>query len=98
MMERAAERGFPTFVIVSHSFELLNRQKTRPNAIVLRRFERLCRFLADRQNRFRTVGFHDLAEDDEDLTAYEQGPPLRSNGLRTLSRFAEQAVGRVLYG
>src|SRR5205807_1121886 len=61
---QAWERGWHSFVLVCHGFELLkNRKQTRtwPNAdwIVIQRLERLCRFLAEHRDKFRTVGFGD---------------------------------------
>jgi peptidoglycan/xylan/chitin deacetylase (PgdA/CDA1 family) len=60
---QAHELGWRTFVIVSHSFELLRRsaRETTPDPVVVRRFDQLCRFLAENRDRFRTAGFHDLA-------------------------------------
>lgn len=95
-LEQAAANGHRTFVIVSHSFELLNRRKTKANRIVLRRFHTLCEHLAERRDRFRTVGFHDLAEID--CAAPDAAPPpLRSPLWRTGLRIVEQAVGTALY-
>lgn len=51
--------GQEDFVIVSHNFEMLKRNSSLPDWVVVRRFERLCRFLADAKDqldvgRFRT--------------------------------------------
>jgi peptidoglycan/xylan/chitin deacetylase (PgdA/CDA1 family) len=86
-----------SFVIVSHSFELLrDRHKPpyrgRPDWIVIRRFERLCEFLAEHRDKFRTCGFEDVGE------YHANGAPmlLRSGVHRTAWRMAEQLARRVL--
>lgn len=90
MLLKAHAANADTFVIVSHSFELLNRARTRANKLVVRRFLRLCRFLAERQDVFRTVGFNDLA-----LREGKQSAPLTSSMWWTAQRYAQQMVGRV---
>lgn len=92
-LEQAEAKGHPTFVIVSHSFELLNRSKTKANRIVLRRFRKLCRFLQDNPARFRTTGFRGL----EQSPLPTQRTALASSLWRTGMRMAEQAVGKILY-
>lgn len=93
VIDHAVDAAWPTLVLVSHSFELLNRARTRPNPIVVRRFDKLCRFLAERRDRVRTVGFNDL---DETVVHTGNGPePFRSHPARTLARVAEQVLGRV---
>ena len=58
-----AERyGWPAFVIVSHTFELVwrgvrNGRPATPRRLVIRRFERLCRFLDENRDRLPTIGF-----------------------------------------
>ncbi len=45
-LHHAATMRQPCFSIVSHSFELLDRQRLSPNPIVVRRFDRLCEIIA----------------------------------------------------
>jgi hypothetical protein len=91
----AWRQGWHSFVIVSHSFELLAGRKRRPiitpDRIVIRRFNRVCRFLADHKDKFRTVGFGDALATD----ASESGTPIASSLLRTAWRSAEQLARRV---
>jgi len=86
-------------VIVSHSFELVWRGVSRgrpasPRRLVIRRFERLCQFLAENRDRFETGGFAGLGETD--LRPPRDPRPLRSSVLRTAHRYAEQLAGRLL--
>ena len=96
MLDQAAATGRSSFVVVSHSFELLNAARTGPNRIVVARFERLCKYLADNADRYRTAGFADLNGDIETDGQREPGM-LRSNALRTARRTVEQIGGRI-YG
>ena len=91
------ELGLPTCVLVTHSFETLNSKRTGPDPIVCRRFERLCNFLDENRDKFRTVGFRDVA----DLTIFDAPAPQtaipRSSVFRTGVRVAEQLIRRAIY-
>ena len=89
---RAAERqGHPVFNIVSHSFELLSRDRTRPHEIVIRRFEKLCETL-------NAQGGTSVIDDLEmDVVGQTYAAPLRSNLVRTGGRIAMQVLGNRLY-
>lgn len=90
---QAWRRGWQTFTIVSHSFELLNSRRTRDDPTVIRRFEGLCRFLADNRDKFRTSVF------DGSLAPAMGAPrePLRGSVLQTAHRVGEQLARRVLF-
>lgn len=87
---RAHATGFKTFVIVCHSFELINRSRTRVNKLLVHRFHKLCKFLHQRRDIFRVVGFNDLNVGSAPLPK-----PLTSSPYRTMARYAEQLVGRI---
>jgi hypothetical protein len=65
----AARRAdWRVFVIVSHSFELLGKRRSRverpaPDWTVIRRFGWLCEFLDRHRDRFNTCGFSELTVD-----------------------------------
>lgn len=82
----AAAADWPALVLVSHSFELFDRARGRPNAVVRRRFEAFCRWLGESAIA-RTAGFADLA-----LPSAEAAPLslLPHAPLRTAARMAEQ--------
>lgn len=63
---QARSLGWRTFVIVSHSFELIRRSTSRPSpdSMIISRFHELCRFIASNKDKFRTAGFNDIAVDD----------------------------------
>lgn len=96
---RAAERGWFSFVVVLHSFELLRRSKrpghvNRPCRICLKRLERLCRFLADHSGEFRSVFFSEIRPSE--IPVNLNGGPLRARAGQTIWRYAEQLAARIL--
>lgn len=89
----AWESRWNTFVIVSHSFELLTRRNNKPwtpNRILCKRFENLCRFLAENRSKFQTVGFSQL----EPVPALFEPSikEFKSNRFATMLRCWEQFV------
>ena len=93
----AWRQGWKSFVIVSHSFELIHRLRKKgrealPDRIVVRRFERLCQFLAASKDKFRTAMFSELVPDE--IPCGLATHPLRSNLLRTARRHTEQLMRR----
>lgn len=87
LLWQALECDQRAFVILCHGSELLNRIRTRPDAIAVSRFEKLCRFLEQNADCFRTQTF------DRDLPALHksrQPVPLKSSIWRTGTRVMEQ--------
>jgi hypothetical protein len=89
----AADRAHPVVTIVGHSFELAAPGGRRANPLLVRRFEKLCGFLAEQAERLPTARFTDLG----DLRLDSEASPLRSGALRTAARIAEQAWGKAAY-
>lgn len=92
VLTEAAEKGWHSAVIVSHSFELLRRpfkKIDRENQTVVRRFEKLCGFLSVRPDKFRTRLFSEVEPGSiPDIEA----AVIRSNTLRTAARILEQLL------
>lgn len=83
--------GWPSLIALSHNFELLVPDKVKPDSIVVRRFEALCKFLANNKDSLPTAGFNDLTE-----RPAPRGLPLpRASRLSTVVRYAEQALRRL---
>ncbi|MBB5710148.1 polysaccharide deacetylase [Sphingomonas xinjiangensis] len=82
----AARERHVAVTIVGHGFELANRAGTRPNAVHVRRFESLCRMLAERRGTLVTTHFRDGPALPLDAQDQLLGPSL----LRTRLRQAEQ--------
>jgi hypothetical protein len=87
LLNQAAMQNWSSFVIVSHGFELLNQAKNRPNPFIVKRFENLCRFLADNRDRFRTRTFAGL--EAAELLGNDNALPLQSSLIRTAWRYGE---------
>lgn len=94
-LHHAARNRHPLFTIVSHSFEMLSRDRKRPNRMVMKRFERMCRVIA-RHPGLRSAGFRDL---DPAMVGTASAPHTRLGGnlARTAARIGEQIAGTLLY-
>lgn len=90
LLWQALETGRHAFVILSHSFELLNRAKDRPDDIVVKRFHKLCAFLDQNRDAFRVRGFQELTP----RNTHKQPAPLNSPIWKTGARMLEQAYRR----
>lgn len=96
-LERAHERGFSSFVLVSHSFELLHRYQgsTALDAIVQRRFEGLIKYLGRNRHRYQVTTFSET--DQERL--FEDVPddsPVKGSFWQTWERLLEQFMRRAV--
>lgn len=90
----AAATGRPFFSIVSHSFEMLSRDRKRPNRLVMSRFEALCEAIATTPG-VQSGGFADLPLAlPKSATTPSRLP---ANSLRTTLRMAEQIWGTWAY-
>ena len=92
----AHEQGIASFTLVSHSFELLSRDRRRINQIVKSRFEKLCAKIAA-DPHLRTATYRDNPPALE-TNAGKPNNVLPFSVLRAGPRYAEQAVGNILYG
>ena len=89
-IEQAHALGREHFVIVSHNFEMLKPDSNERDAIVVHRFEQLCRWLAQNRDRFEVGSFGgaalDMAERALPAVAFSD----------TARRYAEQLLRRVI--
>ena len=92
-LESAAIEGCSDFVIVSHNFEMLKPGLLDPDFVVVRRFEKLCRYLANSGTRFSVGGFGSHAAAQPSPRKH-QAP--RTGMLPTVWRVAEQIARRGL--
>jgi hypothetical protein len=91
-LHHAAATKRPIFTIVTHSFEMMSRDRQRPNRSVMKRFMALCRTVAEHPG-LSNSGFTDLRIDDATT------PPTRlaPSYSRTAMRVAEQAWATLAY-
>jgi hypothetical protein len=85
-LEHAFEEDHAAMTIVSHGFELANRQGTLPNNMHVRRFEALCERLEANADVLPTTHFRDMPK----LKLDADDTPLAPDNLRTRWRQAEQ--------
>jgi peptidoglycan/xylan/chitin deacetylase (PgdA/CDA1 family) len=91
-LDHAATTGRPAFAIVSHSFEMLSRDRKRPNRAVMARFEHLCRTIADHPD-LESSGFGALPLPNASNNATRLAP----DRWRTMMRQIEQAAASLRY-
>lgn len=91
LLWQALEERRTSFVILSHSSELLNRAKNRPDNVVVRRFHKLCSFLERNRDCFHVRGFQGL----QPRAVPQQPGPLSSPLWKTGGRLLEQAYRRI---
>jgi hypothetical protein len=97
---RAWREGWHSFVVVSHSFELIRRVSrggvpaAACDRTVVRRFHKLCRFLAANRDKFQTATFTGC--DPQSIPTRLFTTPLPGFLPNTLWRFAEQAYRRAV--
>lgn len=92
-LRHARDLGQPLLVLVSHSFEILSRDRLRVNRLVQRRFEQLCETLGSEEG----IGTGTFTADPPSLDD-QPVQPLPYNAWRTGWRMVEQALGNSLYG
>lgn len=95
-LRHAAAQQQSCFMAVTHSFEMLSRDRQRPNKSVIDRFAALCRAIAD-TNGVRSAGFAGLEQIDGKAQDARVFTLLGPNRLRTTRRVIEQALGTWLY-
>jgi hypothetical protein len=91
-LDHAAATRRPAFTVVTHSFEMLSRDRKRPNRSVMRRFETLCQAVTDHPG-LTSSGFAAL-----DLFPAATAPErLAPSYIRTARRYFEQALATLAY-
>lgn len=94
-IRHARDHHLSSFTLVSHSFELLCRARMRVNTILQRRFEKLCKGIAEMPG----VASATYAGAPPRPSAKEgPRPVLPASRIRTGMRMAEQLVSNSLYG
>ncbi len=88
--DNARTLGWSQFVILSHNFELLKPGSSEPDRLVVRRFDKLCSAIAERDT-WTTAGFNDLNWIESPT------PPAVPRGqlTDTLLRYTEQLIRRI---
>ena len=99
-IRHAAEEDWPAFVLVSHSFEMMNRDKGVANRMVQRRFEALCEWIASEPGvttgTFADAWVLERLKSPQGTTCQPQALPRAP--MREMLRMAEQAFANAVYG
>ena len=93
VLQEARRKSWDYVVVLLHSAELLNGSRRRPDPIAIRRFEQLCRFLADNATDYETAWFRHHDADTKPARPLEL---IQSSPWRTLLRATEQGARRLL--
>ena len=91
-LHHAAATQRPAFTIVTHSFEMMSRDRKRPNRLVMQRFEAMCETIAQHPD-LSSSGFGGLTLPPATTPPSRLGPDYR----RTIMRFAEQMIATAMY-
>lgn len=92
LLWRALEAGYQSVVIVSHSFELLDADRNRPDRIAIQRFRSMCEFLDKHRGSFRACGFDEI----QGCAVVRQPELINSPIWHTARRLAEQGYRRIV--
>lgn len=94
-LRHACSHQLENFTLVSHSFELLSRDRNRINLIVKRRFDQMC----EQVGAMRGVSTGTFSADPpRPLERRQPRPILPQSPLRTGLRYIEQAISNAVYG
>lgn len=97
-IRHARDGEWAAFVLVSHSFEMMNRDKGHANRVVQRRFEALCAWLASEPG-VTTGSFADGWVRERLLRPGSRtAQPVARAPVREVMRMAEQAFANAVYG
>lgn len=91
-MIKAHEQKWNTYVLLSHSFELMKLSQCKPDKVVIKRFEKLCSYLDQHRDKFKTSFFSEYSKFAHSLT----NQPIKISTLPTAQRYYEQLVRRVV--
>ncbi len=96
-LDDAQRRGFPSFVFVSHGFELIRQQgsKAQVDQIVCRRFDDLVKYLGRNKDRFEVTTFAETVPNCL-LRLTDDVRPVKGSAWRTSGRILEQLMRRTV--
>lgn len=95
----AKQAGWSNITLVSHSFEMFNRTKLRENKIIMRRFEKLCEWIAktDGVDTATFASLHNNGMLQPQKQEYIGAQLMPHNPILTAHRIAEQLIANRLY-
>ncbi|MGE4429848.1 MAG: hypothetical protein AB7E05_03790 [Sphingobium sp.] len=94
-LHHATATGAHSFAVVTHSFEMLSRDRKRPNRTVMKRHKALCRAIGTHAH-IRPATFADLPEPSRHR-GNDSGKRLPASRIRTWARMGQQAYSHWRY-
>lgn len=99
-LDHAERRGFPSFVFVSHGFELIrtrveHRGGAQVDGIVRRRFDELIKYLGRNKDRYQVTTFAETVP-ERLLRPLPDERPVHGSAWRTSGRIFEQLLRRTM--
>ncbi|MXP48415.1 polysaccharide deacetylase family protein [Altererythrobacter luteolus] len=94
-IRHAKANGFPSYTVVSHSFELLSRDRSQINHIIQKRFERFCAGLEAMPGVYSATF---TGTPPQPATTIDPDAILPLSEVRSGLRLAEQALANLMYG
>lgn len=91
-LDQANKYQWQSYVLLSHSFELMKLAQKQPNKLVIKRFENICAYLQQNKSKFKTRFFSDAI----DLNNDRPNSPIIVNIGPTAKRYFEQLISRVI--
>ena len=91
-IRQAYKHQWNSFVLLSHSFELMKLSQAKPDKVVIKRFEKLCEYLSLNQDMFRTCFFNEALVTNQDDIEH----PIAVSTLSTAKRYYEQLLRKVM--
>lgn len=96
-MESARSKGWRYFNFLSHNFEMLVPNGTKPDRIVVKRFDKLCSYLDKNRDLYTTTDFssEEIEEEPSELKLPETsaGVYFMRNAEQGFRRFADKLLG-----
>lgn len=91
-LNEAYKNNWPSYVLLSHSFELIKLAQTTPDKLAVRRFENLCAYLNNNRDKFRTCFFTDNSK----LNNSNMEAVIKVGYLPTIRRYYEQLLRKFI--
>lgn len=87
LLEDAENKQYKSIVILSHSFELLSRNRLKGDDNLISRFRSLCIYLSDNRDRFNVIGFNNIQAKLNKVDVKSLRSPLLTTAFRMLEQY-----------
>lgn len=91
-LDQAYKHQWQSYVLLSHSFELMKLTQSQPDKVVIKRFEKFCAYLNAQQDKFKTCFFNESLISDQ----ADDKQPIGVNIMPTAKRYYEQLIRKAV--